>query len=389
MQRTNSYTLIVIVIILATVGQMASDIYLPSIPSIAVYFSTNIHNAELTVFYYTIGFSIGALIYGPLSDKFGRKILIITSLLLGSIGTLLCALAPSIELLFLGRVIQGLSLSCCTTLSKAILKDISSDAIQMAKLASIMGIIYALIIGLAPMIGGFIQQHWYWQMTFFIFLTFLLLLLILTSIKLPETNLQRHNVNIAKLLHGYIEIIKSKIFLSYNISSAMALGGLIGYLTAAPELLQTKIGASPQQFGYTALIIALSLIISGFLNHRLVQRRGIHFMLNLSAWIMIISAIVMLVFAIIGILNIYTILIPVFIFVIGCGITFSTASSGAINMFRNRAGTASSIYSCIQMLGGSLGSWLIVILPHNSQLSLGLVLMGCATICMFLAKMRN
>ena len=112
-------------------------------------------------------------------------------------------------------------------------------------------------------------------------------------------------------------------------------------------------------------------------------------MLNLSAWIMIISAIVMLVFAIIGILNIYTILIPVFIFVIGCGITFSTASSGAINMFRNRAGTASSIYSCIQMLGGSLGSWLIVILPHNSQLSLGLVLMGCATICMFLAKMRN
>ena len=308
MQKSNSFILISIVIILATIGQIASDIYLPSIPSIALYFSTSIHNAELTIFYYTIGFSVGALIYGPLSDKFGRKKLIVMALIFGAIGTMVCALSTHIVIMFLGRIIQGLALSCCTTLSRAIVKDICTDAIHMAKIGSIMGIIYAIVVSLAPMIGGFIQQYWYWQITFFAFFVFLVCVLIVIIFKLPETNLIRHDVSISKLLIGYGEVIQNKKFISYNISSAMALGGLIAYLTAAPELLQSKIGLSPQQFGYTAFIIALALIVSGIMNNRLIHRRGINTMLQLSALLMTISSIIMLILAILVVLFVFVVI---------------------------------------------------------------------------------
>ncbi len=384
-----SKLLLIIIVMTATIGQIAIDIFLPSLPYIAEYFVIPIQIAELMIFYYTIGFGVGTLFWGALSDAFGRKNLMIIALLTGSIACITCVFAPNIYVLLFMRFIQGLFLSACMTLARTIVKDISNDSLEMAKLASIIGMGYAIAINIAPTIGGFIEQQFHhWQIIFVLLSAYMVFLVVLLVYKLPETlpKHKRHKLHIKIILGNYIDIITNFKFIVFSVVSACALAGTMSYLTVAPYLLEIKTGLSPQNFGYTAILFAVSLIIAGFTNKRFVAKHGLVKMLQYSGMVMLGSAVIMIIFAVMHILNVWVLLLPMMIFMFAAGIAFSNGSSGAISCFHDKAGSASSLYSCLQMLGGVAGSFLITLFSHETQTGLCILLTLYAVVVLVMIR---
>lgn len=387
-----SKLLLIIIIMVATIGQIAIDIFLPSLPYIANYFTIPIQTAELMIFYYTVGFGIGTLFWGALSDAFGRKNITIIALIISSIACATCVFAPTIHILLFMRFIQGLFLSACITISRTIVKDISKDSLEMAKLASIIGIGYAVATNLSPAIGGFIEQTFhYWQITFALLSAYMVFLVVLLLYKLPETlpKHKRHKLHIKIILSNYLEIVTHLKFVAFSVVSACALSGIMSYLTVAPYLLEVKAELSPQNFGYTAILFAISLILAGFANKRFVATYELIKMLQYSGIVMLCSAICMLIFAFMHVLNVWVLLVPMMIFMFAAGIAFSNGSSGAISCFHDKAGSASSLYSCLQMLGGVVGSFLITLFSHETQTGLCILLTLYAVVVLFMVNMLN
>lgn len=384
--------LLIIIIMIATIGQIAIDIFLPSIPYIASYFSTSVQTVELMISYYTAGFSLGTLFWGALSDAFGRKNLVIIGLIFSSITCVVCVFAPTINTLLLMRFIQGLFLSAGMTIARTIAKDLSKDSVEMSKLTSMIGIGYAIAVNISPAIGGYIEETFHhWQITFALLALFMICLVILLLYKLPETlpKYKRHKLHIKIILSNYYQIISNLRFISFSTTSACALAGMMSYLTIAPYLLEVRIGLSPQNFGYTALVFTVSLIMASLSNKKFVAKYGIVRMLYYSGLIMLFSALVMTFFALFHLLNTWVILLPMMTFILASGIAFSNGGSGAIGCFQDKAGSASSLYSCLQMLGGMAGSFLITKFSHENQMGLCILLILYATIVLGLVQFLN
>lgn len=378
-----------LIVVIVTVGQISNDIYLPSFNSMSLYYGVPIHLIERTIVMFMIGFTIGTLITGPLSDQYGRKNIILISLFVAAIASFLCGIAPNIEFLWTVRFIQGFAISACTTLARAISKDISANAQEMAKLASVNGVMYAIAISIAPLFGGFIESHFHnWHLTFFALGTYLLVLLVFVNKQLRETNLNKIHISWKKYFINYIHILTNLRFLKYSSISGLALAGEFAYLTIAPNLLQNLLGLSPQDFSCTVLIVAIALGLAGVINNIVVKIYGIDLVLKYTGILMVIITLILVLFALFHFINVWGLLIPVFIFLIGAGSCFSNGSSGAISIFQNKAGSASSAYSCIQMLGGMIGSYSVTCLPHNSSLGMSIVMFLFAVLILLISRSK-
>lgn len=360
-----------IIVILSALGLIATDIYLPSMPSMAKYFDVGLNIVQFSISIYVLGFGIGALLYGPLSDRFGQKPVIIFCLITSVLGSLCCSIADNIIILFIGRLIQGFSLSGASVIARSITKDISQNQIQMAKMGSILGIVFPFVTATAPIIGGYIEKYAYWRWNFIALILLTLILFGLIFKKLPETNTQLRVLSFKKILNDYLEVISNKTFMKYNIISALVVAGTMSYQAISSYLLQVKVGLSPEIFGYTSLIIAFSFVGGGLLNSKMVTNRGINKMLQVGCFLFIISGVLLFTFGIFDFINVYTVMLPIMIFVAGSSIIYPTASAGAMNIFANKAGTAASVYTFLQMIGGTMGSSLISISKHLGQLQLG------------------
>jgi hypothetical protein len=205
---------------------------------------------------------------------------------------------------------------------------------------------------------------------------------------LPETNLNPLQRSVKYIMIDYYEVLSNSKFLSYALITAFALSSAFCYLTISPYLLQIKIGFTPKQFGYTNLLISITLIIISYVNSKLIYHRGIDNLLNNGITLLGIAGGLFLVAGIFHIINLYTILIPLIILVAGCGFIYPNASAGSLSMFDKNAGTAGAIYACIQMLGGSTGSGLVSYLANFADplQCLGLIIFAQGVIGHFIMK---
>ena len=167
-------------ILFSSFGQVASDLYLPSLPDIAVSLNTNSHLSQATVFFYMIGYSVSYLVFGPLSDAIGRRHPLIFGLTLCLIGTILCLTANSIWQLMIGRCIQGFGAGSGVVIASAIVRDLFEGS-NLAKIYSYLGVSNIIMIANAPLLGGYLQHLFGWRSNF-IFLLFWALFAFLVSV---------------------------------------------------------------------------------------------------------------------------------------------------------------------------------------------------------------
>lgn len=357
----------IVIILIWALPQMSTDIYLPSMPAMSHYFGASLDLVQYTIFYYTVGFSVGALFFGPISDRIGRRPVILWSMVVSIIGTLLAMASTNLYVLFFARFVQGVALVGLGSTMRTITKDVCPDKQEMAKLGAALGIAIPMAAAIAPVIGGYIEKYANWRFSFAFLLVYMLIFLVYIVKHLPETNHDRLVRPLKYLLLDYKEVLTNGQFFRYNAITAFALCSMFAYITLSPYLLQVKVGLSPEMFGYTNLLISVTLILSSYANSKLIPRHGIDKMLLWGVRLLGISGLMFLLGGIFNLTNLYSIVIPLIVMVCGTGFIYPNASAGGLSLFDKSAGTAGAVYACIQMLGGAAGSGFISLLSHYGQ----------------------
>ncbi len=364
-------------LILSSIGHIATDIYLPSMPHIARDFDTTTTLVKLTLSAYMLSFCIVPLIVGPISDRVGRKKPILIGILLGLISTCLCAYANSVYLLIFARFLQGIGLGMIVSTSRAILPD-HFQGPKLAKLYSYMTMAMALMLAIAPPLGGFIQDSASWRMTFIIMAVYLVMVFGIVvfflkdkkPIHASDSSLQ----GIKQYIMSYKELINNWHYMSYSTCTVLTVMGIVAYLTASPFLYQNVVGLSATEYGLTALILCGTVFISGFINSRLIQKLSSEAILRAGNLLMLSSGVLYLIFDALAMINFYTILISAMVFFVTMPVSFAIAGSLALKNVQKNYGAAVALISSLQFLGGVLSSSYISLSEAGSLRPLGTVM---------------
>jgi Bcr/CflA subfamily drug resistance transporter len=370
---------------LSSLGSFCTDSNLPSFPAIVQAFNSSAEMIKWSISLYFLGFAFSQLFYGPFADWAGRRKVILFGIALAILGNIICVIAFNIQDILIGRLIQGLGLGVTNSIYRALVRDTFSGT-RMAKVQSYMGTIYCAVIAVAPVMGGYIQDYFGWRANFFSQLLILMAALITFILVLPETLKEenRSQLDIRKITQSYIKLIKEPVFLVFTLCSGLANAGLVAYITESPFLYQTILGLTPVQYGWLAISMTLALLVGALLNTIVVDYLYYQKVIWLGNGIMLISSIVLLFTGLLHILNVWVLVIPCMLYILGGGFVFTNASTSALSPFPKVAGIAGGLYGCLQILCGFVFSGLMARLNSTNQITLALVFMGISILSMLL-----
>lgn len=381
MKPQQSFTFIFILTVLcASIGPIASDLYLPALPFIANDFHVHNNMAQLSLTLYMLGFCITRLFYGPISDAIGRKQPLFIALSFSFVGAILCLFAHNIHVLFLGRFVQGAGTAGCAVMALSMLRD-KLDGTVLAKYSSYFGMANITLIAIAPLMGGYIQHYFGWRIIFAILALYPLFVAVLACF-LFETNIepQRENFNLLTIKNNLKLLLSNQQYFTSIISVFLMFGGVLAWLTLGPILLQDVIGLSPIQFGWIGFIVAACYFVGGFCSSKLVAAYGIPAMLKTGLKLVLAGGVTLLIPILFHITNTVVIVLPIMLFVGGAGLIFPNSYAFALNPFPKIAGIASALLGTAQIAGGFFFSGMIALLPNDNQLPLALAFLFCGIV---------
>lgn len=365
--------LIILLTMVSMVGSFISDTYLPALPAIATHFAVDSGKVQNTLSFYLLGFAVSQLLYGRCADAYGRRNTLLAGLVTSLIGSLGCLFAPSIEALILFRLIQGLGAGAGVVIARAVARDLFSGA-RLAQIISYMTLFFVIAPALAPVLGSYIQ-HWLgWRMIFAFIILYILALTIWSVAILPETTVPTYCMNLKKWLRDYVTLLTNYNFIRHCYCSTIALAGFFAYYAVSPFLFEKIYGLSVVAYGWLAVVIGAFSAVSRYLNGVLVVRYGITQVIFWGLIMLLIGAFMMLGGFFLKIANVQAVFIPMVIFVVGAGFVFANSFAGAMKDFASMAGTASSWYGFLQILGTFVTTWLITKFAVHNQFVLAITL---------------
>ena len=332
---------------------LPSDLYVAGLPTISRVMKSSIYCSQLTVTIFLLGFALAQFVYGPLSDHYGRKKIILVALVIAVLGSIICCFSNTIPILLLGRFFQGLGASACLSIPRAILRDIFHGN-RMSKNISYLSACVETITAVSPFVGGYVVQHFSWQYNFYILLFINIVTMAVVLVFLPETNLNTTNkiLRFFEILNCYRKYILNPGTLFYALCGCIGYTNLMIYFTVSPFLLQNDLKISPQDYGFFTLFVSFSLVIGAVLNSKLVEHCGINKMILLSSALIIFSGLLLFVGVFFSYLNMVLIIFSCIVAVIGSALLFANAISGALTHIQKDIGIVSALYGGLQ-IGGS------------------------------------
>ena len=376
MTKANSKLFLVLLLgVLSAFGPFVVDLYLPSLPQLATFFETSASMTQLTLTTAMIGLAVGQLLLGPLSDKFGRKIPLIISLVIYIISTVLIVYAPNIETMIVLRVIQGLSSAGSVVISRAVATDLYRGR-EMTRFFGLLMTINGLAPIISPILGSLLLEYISWK-GIFIFLALIGVIVLLFCFRLKES------LSVENRLQGSIfstfltfgVIIKNRLFMSYVGIQSFLLGSMFAYIAASPFIFQSFYGLSAFIFSLSFGANGAALVIGANIGGKLPNRKAL--------------AIGVLAFVVAALYTIAVLIIqPYWLFVeIGffamlllMGITFPAISSLAMESERQYAGSASALLGFAPFFLGGVVSPLVGI--GNIFYSTALVILACSVLAL-------
>jgi Bcr/CflA subfamily drug resistance transporter len=381
-QATQSNIILLLIILaISCLGQMLSDLYLPSLPTMAKKLQVPTNWVQFTLAIYMIAFSVSQLFYGPISDALGRRKPILFGLSLSLSGSLLCTFSPDIYTLYVGRALQGLGAGAGISLVRPILRDLFETE-QLAVYNTYIAIASVFILSTSPILGGYIDQLAGWRFNFGLLTLLTIMCIALFYFKVPETSQHHHkdNLKLKTMLNNASILLKSPVFIRFTVCPFLTYGGILAWLTATPIIMQEVVGLSPVEFGWLYIFSGAGFLTGGLLNMRLVAKVGIDRMVNLGFMAQLLAGLLMLVGFLTGYINVPVIMLPVLLFMLGSSLVFPNSSAGALIPFPKIAGTAGAIYGFIQILGGAISSSLMSLLEDQNQLPIAIAFIACSII---------
>ncbi len=366
------------------------DMYLPAFQSIANEFSTSVAQVSLSLSSYFIGLSLGQLIYGPLSDRFGRKKPLYLGLTIYFIAAIMCMKSTNSEMLIGWRLIQALGGCAAGVTSMAMVRDLFTTK-ESAKVFSLLILILGVSPLLAPTAGGYLSVAFGWQSIFLVLAIMSTLLLLTVKFKLTESHQPDKSVELklGPIFKRYFSILRNPLFYTYSLSSAVAFAGLFVYLAGSPIIFMQTFAVSAQVYGWIFAVIAAGLIGSSQLNVVLLKRFSNQQLLFFGLAGQVGIAFIFLLGTYLSWYSLYGTVVMLFLFLACFGITNPNGSALALSPFSKSAGSASALIGFLQMGSGAVASMCIGLLKISTMLpiiaimamtsSLGLIILFFGT----------
>ena len=374
-----SFIMVVFLGLLTTITPLATDLYLPALPIMPSELNTTASNIQMTIGVMTFGVALGQLFGGPISDTMGRKMPLIVGNLLCVISSIICAYAPSIEILLLGRFLQGLTGSVGVVISKAIARDFASGQ-ELTKLFALLMMVNGLAPVIAPLVGGQLLLFTTWRVIFIILAVFSAILLVGSLVfreSLPKEKRVTGGVGVA--VKNYITLIKDKPFLGQTLIQLFAFGGFFAYISGSSFVYQNIFGLSAQEFSYLFGINSCGIVLASAISSRVSNVITAKQLLTFSLWQLTIGSLLFLVSMIFD-----WSLIPVttILFFTVCTVSlFGSASfSMAMTKYGKMAGSASAILGFASMFAAGIVSPLVGIGGGHTGVPMGITMLVCAAL---------
>ncbi|MCA3801780.1 Bcr/CflA family multidrug efflux MFS transporter, partial [Burkholderia sp.] len=343
-RRRPDARLILLLGALAACGPIATDMYLPSLPSIADGFSVSPGAAQRTLTSFMAGFSVGMLLYGPLSDTWGRRPVLLGGIALFTLASIGCFVSTSIDMLILVRFLQALGAGAASVLSRAIARD-AHEPTDAAKVLSMVAIVTAVGPLLAPLIGGQILRFSGWRGVFVVLAVFGAICAATAYLRVPETwpKERRKSTAVLASFASYGRILSDPVAWGHMLCGGMAFAAMFSYITATPFVYIEYFHVSPQHYGLLFGLNVVGIMIGNFANTRLVGRIG---SLRIIAAASLVSAIASLAVAFVALTGwggLWSIVVCLF-FVVGVvGILSANCTTDLMHRYPHNAGASAAV----------------------------------------------
>lgn len=374
-----------ILMTMVVLSPMAIDIYLSSVPVMAVEFQASAREIQsiITIFFFAMG--LGQIIVGPLADRYGRKPFALLGLIVYVLSSIACSLAVDLWFVQLNRLLQGLAACSISVIIFSVVRDTYSYQ-RSAKIYSYLNGVLSIVPALAPMFGSFLASYFGWRSTFIFMAVYAFIVLCLVYAYLPETlkNEKVHNKKVTALYNWqrYRSVLVSKYFIFYAVCCMSAMAGILSYVSYAPIWLIEHLQVSQSIFSVLFGMNAVVSIICCFVAPILIRQLGNVSVVKLSLLFMLGSAMSLLGcdwllsrYEYEGIIAALGFMLPISLLSAGLSLLLGPATSMALSQFGDRAATASSLLGFVQMAGASLVVVLIQQSGLQAPLAVSLVLL--------------
>ena len=392
MLHRDSRLLIVLLGALTAIGPFTTDTYLPSMPAIRDFYAVDMAAVQLTLSLAFVGGAIGQLFYGPLSDRFGRRPLLIGGLSLYVVASFACLFAQSIEQLIAARFFQAAGSICAPVLARAMVRDLHERE-AAARMLSLMGMVLGLGPILAPIIGGVLQANFGWRASFVFVTGYGIALLLAVATCLGESVRERDAgaLQPVRLIETFAHLVRSRVFVGYALVNCFLSGGLGAWLAGVAFVVIEVLGVPTGYFGLVFGAVMVGLILGYTVSGRLVMRFGLDRTLALGVTGVALAGLLLAGFAFAGLAHVATLVGPMMIYMFFFALSGPQAVAGALTPFPHAAGAASSLMGFIQSLtSAAVGMGVALAFDGTPRALAGFVgLMGVLTFAAYVLIVRR
>jgi MFS transporter, DHA1 family, multidrug resistance protein len=382
----NRILIILILGALSTVSPFAIDMYLPAFPGIAIALGTTTARVSLSISSYFAGYAAGQLVYGPLLDRFGRKLPLFAGLVLFIAASLLCLFSRSVEWLIAMRFIQALGGCAAGVASMAMVRDFF-PVHETARIISLLILILGVSPLLAPTVGGFLSTQFGWRSVFIVLTLFAALNIVWCWWLLPDGHKPDRSVSLklGPIARNYAAVLKEPQFTIYAVSGALAFSGLLVYVASSPIIFLEVFHVEPRTFGMIFAGLATGFIGSNQINHLLLRKFSSEQIFFAMLLIECPTALLFLVGTACGWFGLAATLALLFIVLSSLGLAYPNAAALALAPFDRNIGSASAMLGFVQVGISGLASASVGVLDSHRILPIALIL--AATSCLGLAML--
>lgn len=373
---------IILILYLMTLGQMGTDIYLPSFPSMAAALKTDLAAIQLSFSVFMVGFGLSQLLYGPASDRWGRKPFLILGVGLYCIMSMLISISTTAWQLLMLRSLQGIGAGACSVIPRAIMRDKFSGK-NLAKMAVYQSIVWSMIPISAPLLGSYIEHYLGWRDSF-IFLFLVSLLALLMSLSFKESLAQRAApLKAKKIIAQYQQILFHQRFYPPMLCAMGVICLISAFNVTSPIILRETLRVSAIHYGWLLVGVAMSFMIGALINRYLLTYYSSDKIERFGVCLIMFSATLLFASYLWLPLSVSSFLLPIFLVQLGSSMLFPGSVAKAMEVFPQMAGQSAAVFGCAIFLGGTATSVLLAYLPSDSLLPLAVIFFLISSLMLF------
>jgi DHA1 family bicyclomycin/chloramphenicol resistance-like MFS transporter len=381
---------------LVALGPLSTDLYLPSLPALTAHFAADAAAGQATLSAFLLGLAGGQLIYGPLSDRFGRRPVLLFGLALYAVASVACVFAPSMPWLIAARFLQAAGACVGPVLGRAVVRDVYGRE-GAARMFSYMSAAMALAPMIGPVLGGVIESAAGWRANFAALSAYGVGALTLTLLLLPETHREREGVALspARVAAVYGGFFRERAYFGYTLAYAFGYCGIFAFISGSSFVLLEAAGLTPTQYGFCFAVAVAGYVAGTLLSGRMSARLGIDRLIAAGGAIGLVGGALLLALALAdsgrtGLDGAAAVVGPMVLFMVGIGLVMPNATAGAIGPFPRAAGSASALVGFLQTTLAAIAGALVGLFHDGTAIpmALAIVLATAAILAAFFGLVR-